>query len=119
MVRGLFGKRMTVPIGSVIKVPGIGIESRILVIPVSRAMKSIGSTFADDVNLSTLGAAKAGVVVGKADSEFIGGFHADWNNGYLVTGASNDVVSDIDAIEIECVLVAASSSNSSPGVAES
>src|SRR6266566_3114320 len=86
--------------------------------PVAGTVKAIGAALAYDIDLPAGGAAEADVVVGYADAELIGSFNANGNDRDLIAAPSNDVICDIDAVEIESVLVAARAGNRTARVAK-
>src|SRR5882724_10645140 len=81
-------------------------------------MKRVGAALANYVDLTTGGAAEAGIIVGDTYAKLVGAFDSDGNDWDLVTASGDHVIGDVDAVEIEGVLVAPSASDSATGVAE-
>ena len=50
-------------------VPRVGVQRRILVVPVDCAMIRVRATLADDIDLAALGAPEGGVVIRHANTE--------------------------------------------------
>src|SRR5260370_17116402 len=69
---------------SMVVVPRVGVQDRILVIPVSVSVEAVRAALADHVDLTTRGAPEAGVVVGDADAELFDAVHADRHDRHLV-----------------------------------
>src|SRR5579872_517215 len=79
----------------------------------------VGAALADDVDLATFRPAERSVVIGDANAELRYVFNADGNDGRLVAAAGDDVVGDVDAVEIENVLVAAGAGDRAAAIAKS
>src|SRR5579884_2960654 len=98
--------------------PGVCVEGGILVVPINGTVIVVCSRLADDVDLSAFGAAKRGIVIGDTDPELGNIFDADGNDGRLVSAARDNVIGDINAIEVESVLIAARAGDGAAAVAE-
>src|SRR5580704_16173304 len=79
----------------------------------------VGATLADDVDLAAFGTTEGSIVIGDADAELRYVFNADGNDRGLIAAASDDVVGDVNAVEIENVLVAARAGDRAAAIAES
>src|SRR5437764_7290706 len=86
--------------------------------PINCAMERIAAALADYIDLTAGSAAEAGVVVGDADAKLISTFDTDGNDRGLVAAASDHVVSDVYAVEIEGVLVAARAGDGAARIAK-
>src|ERR1700751_1374014 len=117
MLGGFLGEGISIAVGRVIKVRLIGVQRRVLVEPINCAVKRVRAALADYVDLTAGGAAEAGVIVGDTYPKLVGAFDSDGNDGDLVTASGDDVIGDVDAVEIEGVLVAAGAGNSTARVA--
>ena len=99
-------------------VPGVGVQGRILVIPIGVPMKTVSPAFADHIDLAARRAPEACIIVGYADAELFNGVHADRHDRHLVSSARDHVVGDVDAVEVESVLIAACASHSPARISE-
>ena len=103
-------------VGRVAVIPRIGVERGILMVPIYGAVIFVRAALADDVDLAALGTPERSIVIGDSNSELRNVFHADGNDRRLVTATCDDVVRDVDAVEIENVLVAARAGNRAAAV---
>ena len=87
-------------------------------IPVDASVETVRSALADHIDLAARRAPETGVVVGDADAELLDAVHADRNDRHLVAAARDDVVGDVDAIQIEGVLVTARTRNCAACITE-
>src|SRR6266850_4654074 len=119
MLRLFLGERSScVRVRSVAVVPGVGVQSGVLMEPIAGTMKSVGAALTDDVDLAAGGAAEASVVVGHANTELVGGFDANRNERDLVATTCDDVIRDVDTVEVEGILIAARAGDGAAGIAE-
>src|ERR1700704_6341814 len=81
-------------------------------------MKSVRPALANNVNLAARGTTETGVIVRYSDAEFVGGFDTDGDDRNLIAATGDDIIGDINSVEIECVLIAASAGNRTTRVTE-
>ena len=118
-MRGRFlGKSVSIAIWGVIVVPGVGVQRRILVEPVSGAVETVTSALADDVHLPAGRAQECNVFVGNFRAKLINAFHSNGNDGLLGSTARDDVIGDIDAVHDDAVLIATGAGNGAAVVAK-
>src|SRR5580704_2478426 len=78
----------------------------------------VRAALADDIDLAAFGPTERSVVVRDANAELRDVFNADGNDGCLIAAAGDYVVGDIDAVEIENVLVAARAGDRAAAIAK-
>src|SRR5919108_6081077 len=87
-------------------------------IPIDRPMEVVRAALTNDIDLSAFGTSEGSIVVGDSDAEFSHVLNANRNDRQLSSAPGDDVVSNIDAIEIEYILIAAGAGNGATAIAE-
>src|SRR5215472_7723602 len=86
--------------------------------PIGGAVETVATALADYVNLATRRAQERYVLVSYFGAELIDAFHADGNDGLFRRATRDNVVSDVNPVHHDAVLIASRPRNRATTIAK-